>query len=756
MTAHKFMEEVYLKQNFDRPLLAYAYLAQSGAQGDIVSGLVPIVTPIARARAGCKFDAKELSVELEKLYGIDVHPWVVEDLIPRLAEAGIIVAQLVGKHAATYFYAEAFESDPGEVAEKEIRDVASTFLEYYKRAAGSDTVDDQDVEQRFLSQLTSLDFHIAIVRPQRAATTDRTLTLKRNGHADWEGVSEDRQIDLQADNRIKLLSAAFILDMKRTDPAKFDILARIATGAVVAEYILNLRAPGGLQSLAGIRFYLDGPLVMSYLDLTDETAHAHAKRLIQLLLEKGASLVIFDHHVQEIRDNLKAAINKANDGNGHRATFRRLRQNTFRHHVEGLLSDLDAHLKRERIYPVAASTGNQYFTAEQEQALISRLGQYSPQAREKDAAAVAGVMRLRKGMKAGRSEFHKCQHIFVTENGRVARNSTEFIQSERIYRNNEIPAAVTDRYLAGLMLVLFGGAATSELAHLKLIANCASALEPSQDLLGSITTFLESTDSHKAETFKAMMTSGRSAQYVSKIIAEERILINSVDDAERVLQRLHDDMSSSLEEEYNSRLQATEQHYNALVEERDQRLNNLHQDIQNQQLQMNEALAAAAIKEREMSEQVSSLLSGLDKVRREREADAQRDRQKAKEAIKRLMDKSTDRYANFSRRAGWCLASLLGVLCTTASWMAFFVKEDAHQIILAACLGLLTALSMLLGGRPFDPLLARSRRRHFEQATRNNPLIEEHLDLFSLDLDAGTVTERTDLEEPDPKMTIDY
>src|SRR5690606_41947860 len=100
-----------------------------------------------------------------------------------------------------------------------------------------------------------------------------------------------------------------------TDPADADRLGRRATGAMTAEDILNPRTPGGRQALAGLGFYLDGPLVMSYLHLTDETAHAHAKRLIQRLLEKGASLLIFDHHVQEIRDNLKAAINKANAGN---------------------------------------------------------------------------------------------------------------------------------------------------------------------------------------------------------------------------------------------------------------------------------------------------------------------------------------------------------------------------------------------------------------------------------------------------------
>src|SRR5690606_41823613 len=64
------------------------------------------------------------------------HPWVAEDLIPRLPEAGVIVAQPLGRHAATYFYAETFEADPGEVAEKEIRDVASAFFEYYMKVTG--------------------------------------------------------------------------------------------------------------------------------------------------------------------------------------------------------------------------------------------------------------------------------------------------------------------------------------------------------------------------------------------------------------------------------------------------------------------------------------------------------------------------------------------------------------------------------------------------------------------------------------------
>lgn len=68
-----------------RPLIAFAFLADKFDQtGDIVQGLMPLFEPLVRARAGQPFNPAELAKALSDYYGMNVHPWAIEDWIRRL------------------------------------------------------------------------------------------------------------------------------------------------------------------------------------------------------------------------------------------------------------------------------------------------------------------------------------------------------------------------------------------------------------------------------------------------------------------------------------------------------------------------------------------------------------------------------------------------------------------------------------------------------------------------------------------------
>lgn len=159
-------------------------------------------------------------------------------------------------------------------------------------------------------------------------------------------------------------------------------------------------------------------------DIIFEKASNHTLMLIESLRAKGASLYIFKGHVDEIRDNLRSAMNQ--DGSGiRRATHRRMLGASFRSYAQAILSDLEGTFRRKQITIVSPSKSQSYFNDEAMESLTQALGDYAYHARERDAQAVGGVIRLRAGKINSRSFFHECQHIFLTENNRVA--SASFI-----------------------------------------------------------------------------------------------------------------------------------------------------------------------------------------------------------------------------------------------------------------------------------------------------------------------------------------
>jgi len=739
MTNHKFQEDIIMKPEHDRPLLAYAYLAQSGAQGDIISGLIPIIAPIAKTKSGEKFEPVDLCTELQKLYGIDVHPWVIDELTPRLEEAEILIPERINNNLVRHYYSTNLSFDLDKLAEQEIKEIANEFADYCEPILRNEAleIEKELISKIFLNQLTSLNFHAAIIRPQQSHRDNKILTLKANRETQEPPELTNNQLTL---NKIKLLSAAFILDLNNNDAKKFALLAKIATGAIVAEYILNLRDPGSVKSLAGLRFYLDGPLAMSYLDLTDETAHKHAKKLIDLLLQKGASLYIFNHHVDEITENLRAAINKANSGDGHRATFRRLRGASFKNYVTAILSDTPSALRRSKIYPIDAQTeSSQYFTKDQETALISALGIYSAHARQRDAAAISGIMRLRKERKAGRSEFHQCGHIFITENKRVANNSTQFIQQEKIYKNNEIPAAVTDRYLAGLMLVLFGGSATAEIAHLKLIANCASALEPSQELLSNITTFLESTDKTRADTFKAMMTTGRSVQYMSKVLLEDRITINTSDEAEAVLARLESELKDSLESEYVKVQIELQKEHNEELEEKQKNIQALQQQLTEEQIKTERKITALALDDESNQHKIKALEDGLQALLNQQTEDKEREIQKVQKALEQIISDETIKHSRISSFMFLLLAAATSLIVTFVAYVSTGALSQQNRVLVSIAIFLSTLLSSKILKNFITKKISHMQETRIANQIQKNLIIAENVHNFKIDYQSGTV-----------------
>jgi len=553
-----------MKSDHERPLIAYAYLAQSGAQDDILSGLVPLLTPIAKSSAGKNFDRDFLSRELNRLYGIEVHPWAIDELVPRMEKAGVLVKKSLTKHDALYKYADLPNEELTSTSEDDIQEILEEFIVFSKNIMSQAKVDipEELLRKHFFNQIVTSDFQVRLIRPGVIPPDGRKILQLREGKelSEDEVVSSDELHSVEPSklkqlDQMKIISASFILYVNVNNKKTYQQLLNIANGAILAEYILNLREPNSTFTLSSLRIYLDGPLAMSYLDLNEEKASNHTAMLIESLRDKGASLYIFKGHIDEIRDNLKSAMSQ--DGSGiRRPTHRRMQSASFRTYVQAILSDLEGTFRRKQITIVSPSSNITYFNDEAMESLTQALGDYAYHARERDAQAVGGVIRLRAGKINSRSFFHECQHIFLTENKRVASASFNFAIANIGYKDNYVPPVVTDRYLAGLMFVLYGSKVASELSHQKLLANCASALEPNHVLLAKVTTFLSDVTDNRAGAFVEMMTSSRSSQHRAIFLLDESKVIHDLADAEQAFEDFEVEMKRSMDAEFQAEREA--------------------------------------------------------------------------------------------------------------------------------------------------------------------------------------------------------
>ncbi len=525
----------------DRTLIAFAFLAQTSRdENDLLLGLAPLFKPIAKEKVGHVFEPDEVAAALQKYYGFKIHPWTVENFAPRLEHAGIITRISLPGDAHRYIYAPVQE----EIAVLSVSDIASLigrFCAFAKPLLAEHRLEatDQELESALLEQLIDLDFISVLLAPEKPILREgarKLLSIKKaSEQLEWEKRTEQKA-------RFDVLCASFILHAHRAEPDVYNLLVRVVSGALVSQVVLEFQEPPATSDLTGLTIVLDAPFVMSLLDLHSQDRTKFARSLCEQLQQKSAVLATFRHCVDELQEVLKGEINSYRNGSGSGITAARLHSAPFEKYANLVAQGPDGFLEREsiQIIEIGELSGlYQHFTDEDERNVYDALGPFSnPRAQQRDAASVANILRLRRGKQARMSRFGTAGFVFVTENPLVVNRSCRHLDKKGLYRKGDVSPAITDRYLAGLMWVLYGGKGV-ELPPRLLLANCAAALSPRSDVIRQMHDFLRSMSDHQAEHFHALMTVERAGQHLMQLtLGDSRFLTR--DNVAAVLDQIKD------------------------------------------------------------------------------------------------------------------------------------------------------------------------------------------------------------------------
>ncbi len=302
------------------------------------------------------------------------------------------------------------------------------------------------------------------------------------------------------------------------------------------------------------------------------------------------------------------------------------------------------------------------------------------------------------------------------------------------------------------MLVLFGGQASTELAHQKLIANCASALEPSQELLSSITTFLTGLDENRAEHFRAIMTTQRSAQYMTRFMLEQNMTLDKVEDAEQVLEYLENQWKETLRAESQEEIERIKHEYEETIKSEQENAAKVTQEKNDitKALEEHQSESAAKIKNNEL--EILELRKNLEKIQKETIDSNQRDLEIAKSSIQTMLreadEESHKSLATWARLALIICIPLVGA----ATYLAFSPNSMWLKILIIALATLATVISSTWAGRKVETWKkAKIRSRFFSEVSKDF-FIQRHIDFLKIDYDKKEVL----IVTPDDKIPPIY
>jgi hypothetical protein len=533
-----------------RKLISYAYLAQaSKTEGDLLGGITSIFKPIAKIKAGKVFDPQEFCKIVDDLYGLRIHPWTAEDLVPRLEQNGLLIQHKVDSGIDEFLYAE-IDEEFADITDKDIDLLTSSFVEFCQPILKQHglKIDSIELTAGLLEHLTDLNFMSATINPKEASASNNTLKLNKNTN-EFDPTSSE---SLKESFRLNTLCASFVLYTYNTNQRLYDLIVNIVSGAIVAEMVLNFQQPDTNANLSQVTFVLDTPLLMAYMDLTSEKEHLFAKTLADDMISKGAKLAVFEHSIDELTDNLKAVKKQHAEKTSFGETARRLTQRNFISYFDQIRQNPHIMLKKldmKILSDINSTVSRKHFSSEDEESLYGDLGTYNNEnAQKRDASSISQIMRHRNGLVTKQSEFYRCRYIFVTENSRVVRVAKNFMEERKILEVDNFPPAVTCRYISGLLWIFFGGKG-QELPKQLLLANCSKALSPKNDIVQRMHKFLEELSPNQADLFDAIMSEERAGQYLMQNSLGDASLLTQENSLE-ILEKL----KSSLNEKHEAEI----------------------------------------------------------------------------------------------------------------------------------------------------------------------------------------------------------
>ncbi|CAB3868566.1 hypothetical protein LMG3410_02674 [Achromobacter aegrifaciens] len=596
-----------------RPVIAFALLRQcsEAMSTDLLSGIAILIRPLVNDLANEIFDSRVLAERLATAYGISVPAVALEGMTHRLVAANILRIEQTGAGATRALYTA--NSDSESIApdsEADFQAILDDFLEHAAQRlmyAGKRFTQEQ-LTTGFLRHLATLDFSAIKARPVVLQESGSTIV----------GPAAREQIELSAELAdqavLDALVASYVAFLQEHQPARLQLLAQVADGALAAELVFDLQAPTSVSRLVNTTVVVDTPLILSYLDLSSSQDTVDAKRFLTQIQEAGARVAAFQHSIEEAEGVLKAIQTARGTGLAYGPSVHRLSNATFRAYFDSMIGSIRRVWTQTHNFEVVAEAATHFhvnFTQADEEELGNaiRLNMYDRVlTRERDAKSIAETIRRNGGAHVPMNSIGSCRFIFVTPNASLQRRAFTFLSEHSFLYVGDFNPIVTNRYLSGLCWLMCGGRSDQSPTTAKLLANCAAALRLKPEIADRTKRFLAGIDSDKAIHFEALMTNERASQYLAEATLGDVNVItaNNVEEIyEEVQRRAAEKVAIEKDREYQGQISVLE----ATLRESNDATDKLRSALSETQLGMEQR----AMEVRELSQRSSELASNYEK-----------------------------------------------------------------------------------------------------------------------------------------------
>ncbi|WP_281649157.1 hypothetical protein [Parendozoicomonas sp. Alg238-R29] len=450
--------------DISRSLIHYSLVhSEFVSSKDIITGLLPIFSPVIAKNNGYFFHPDTFVNDLEIMYGLKMHPYVAEEIAPKLEAKGLLKSTQV-RNRITYVNSCDIEYESSNEQEIQFKKLISDFTDFAKKMLSSVSIEisNKEIEKGFYYRLARLDFIREI---------------------------NSKDVDKKEESVLDYAFARFVENSSERGKGYEKILEEAHSGAMLAEVVLNLKKPPKTeQSIEGIKILVDAPILIDLLGLADTETSRYTDDLLSEIKKSGGELITSDYYIQEAKELISNSLRSYGNNRQYLSSLDKflLLNRLNKTKAESILRNIEEELKIKSVnFSPAVSYHGQNSTSQRakelEEGLYSALGDYqNEKAKDRDAKSAALVVIVNQYKAI--YNINDAKIFFLTKNSRITDNINSYLKRKRLILEGSMSPVITDRKLATLMWVMNGGVGKNLLSS-ELLANCHRAIKSKLSIL---------------------------------------------------------------------------------------------------------------------------------------------------------------------------------------------------------------------------------------------------------------------------------
>lgn len=319
-----------------------------------------------------------------------------------------------------------------------------------------------------------------------------TIFLEENGFTGAYDIKKLKDIKRFKTSESNFFIAKYIVEESEKESRIFELIYNIICGFMISNTIYMQVENNNSESLKKLDCYLDSPFILNVLGYKTNEQNKSAKRLIELLQEKNASIKCFKHNFEEVSNIIKNYKDNLNNRFKEKTLESLDIQKYKEKDVDIILKNLENIFRSNHIQIVDTPDYNEYKPTFEESELTSFLEENYNDKEEKitriieqDVKSISAIARLRRGEKYDKLE--KSKAIFITTSTKLVHHIENFTKKKPF---EEIGYVISDMELT-TVLWLKTFKKNPDLPKMKLIENARTALEPSPSIMKNFKETLE-------------------------------------------------------------------------------------------------------------------------------------------------------------------------------------------------------------------------------------------------------------------------